>query len=220
MTIPHEPSAMHRLSVLDRRLEMLWIEPLVRRCSEIAGSTIPSSIGWSPRFTNCMGKARCRFEPVNLSDPAATRRIVSGEVIFSASALWRRATPSERQNTVIHEAAHVLANEAAGTNVGHGRQWKFMMITLGAKPERCHTVNRDGLRRRRRGQAPTPVPVPDVTSGPMVGQLVSFQVEGNGLVGRVLAESEDHLVVGLIGDHIRARFGLARMVHKSEARPG
>lgn len=93
---------------------------------------------WSNRFTRRMGDAL-----------VTSRAHATGRVRFSVP-LWPRATPAERRQTVLHELAHVAADLRHGARCKHGLRWKAVMRELGLEPERCHSVNRDGLRRRRR----------------------------------------------------------------------
>jgi hypothetical protein len=129
----------------------------------------------SQRFKGRMGDARTlSYDPAN----------PTGVIRFSASPLWRRATPEKRRGTIIHELAHILANCEARRNVGHGRAWKRTMVRLGEKPERCHSVNRDGLRRRgarERRVVNEAATVYDFR----VGERVSFHHKGREVHGRV-----------------------------------
>ena len=95
------------------------------------------------------------------------------------------------------------------------------MRQLGEEPKRCHTVNRDGLRRRRARRPrravilrPTPVqrpsaPVarPSVAPLRIVGAAVSFRLRGEQGAGVVLANSNGCLRLRVVGDHGRAFFG-------------
>jgi len=75
----------------------------------------------------------------------------SARVRFSIP-LWSRATPKERYETVVHEICHIVANHEAAlkgttTSSAHGWEWKNLMRKCGVKPERCHNVDRTGLKR-------------------------------------------------------------------------
>jgi hypothetical protein len=128
---------------------------------------------WNNTFTRRMGDARalCRCETPDPGRDGICQNIVGyrrgmrpvkcrqwtglndlGLVRFS-SPLWPRADVAERRNTVLHELAHVIAFARHGRKVkAHGREWKAIMRELGETPNRCHSVNRDGLRRRRRSR--------------------------------------------------------------------
>lgn len=95
-----------------------------------------TTIQWNSRFTRRMG------------DAIYYRRTKNGRVRFS-SVLWERASPEERRETVIHEACHIVA-EKNHPGANHGPVWKRYMKMAGAKGDRCHNVNRDGLRRRQK----------------------------------------------------------------------
>ena len=44
--------------------------------------------------------------------------------------------------TVPHEVAHAAIGQLHGTRVQpHGREWKALMVNLGAAPERCHSYD-------------------------------------------------------------------------------
>jgi predicted SprT family Zn-dependent metalloprotease len=44
-------------------------------------------------------------------------------------------------NVAVHEFAHYAAYLLHGPKVGHGAQWRTVMVRLGAKPTRCHTYD-------------------------------------------------------------------------------
>lgn len=126
-------------------------------------------VSHNSRFSCRMGDARCTYR--SWDNP-------QGAIRISSHALWRRATAKKRRNTVIHELAHVLADAKAKRCVGHGRAWKTMMRSLGEKPTRCHTVNRDGLRRRSgRQRAPLATPAATIYTF-RIGEFVSFTARG------------------------------------------
>lgn len=84
---------------------------------------------WNTRYTRRMG---CAYGAtlIKLSVP-----------------LFLRATREEQRTTVIHEACHCIAHALYG-NVGHGPQWKRLMVMCGLPPARCHNVDRTGLKRK------------------------------------------------------------------------
>lgn len=93
-------------------------------------------ISWSfnNRFTRRMGDAN----------------YITQEMRFSAP-LWERASLAEQRNTVKHETAHLIARKLFGRGIKqHGKEWRACMYNAGETPERCHTVNRDGLRRKQK----------------------------------------------------------------------
>jgi predicted SprT family Zn-dependent metalloprotease len=71
-----------------------------------------------------------------------------GRVRFSAP-LWPRATEKEQDDTIVHEACHVIAHHIHGRRCGHGWEWKALMMKCGRRPERCHNVDNSGLTKKR-----------------------------------------------------------------------
>ena len=63
--------------------------------------------------------------------------------------LWPRASEAERRNTVIHEACHLIDHYRTGT-MSHGVSWRRLMQNCGESPDRCHSVDRTGLIRKRK----------------------------------------------------------------------
>ena len=72
----------------------------------------------------------------------------SGRIRLSR-VLWARCPEDEQKNTVIHEACHLICDHQGKTRGIHGAAWKAVMIQCGEKPERCHSIDRTGIRRRR-----------------------------------------------------------------------
>lgn len=92
---------------------------------------------WNGRFTRRMGDANPRTNVIRLSRP-----------------LFPRASPEEQRETVIHEACHLISIHKHGAKgTGHGRLWKLCMMLAGGKGDRCHKVDRTGLKRTRRSQS-------------------------------------------------------------------
>lgn len=84
------------------------------------------------RFTRILGQAFAQRKLLEFSAP-----------------LWARASESERKQVVIHEACHIIAYFKYGYDIKpHGREWKMCMEEAGAMPLRCHSVNRNGLKRQ------------------------------------------------------------------------
>ena len=94
------------------------------------------TVEWNNRFTRKMGDANWKLNRVRFSVP-----------------LWPRASEDERRTTVIHEVCHLVANykyklfEKRGRRNPHGQEWKHLMKLCGIRPERCHNVDRTGLKR-------------------------------------------------------------------------
>lgn len=99
-------------------------------CPELAAKI---QIKFNNRFTRRMGDASA----------------CGGRYVVRLSApLWPRATKEQQRETVIHEACHIIDSYLHGQMNGHQRPWKMLMIRCGLQPERCHTVNRDGIARK------------------------------------------------------------------------
>jgi len=206
-TIHHDINATRPLTESEIRAETRAIRSYL--ASEIEarwGGTMTLRVEFNRRFTRRLGDAL-------VVDYA--KRIV--RLRFSASALYRRATAEERRVLWVHEYAHGAANLDAGRSVKHKAPWKRMMVRLGVAPDRCHTVNRDGLRRRRtrrrRGtvilrpatirRVERPVVRPTAT----VGASVSFRLRGVRGTGRVVSSTPSAVRLRVVGDHGRVFFG-------------
>lgn len=89
---------------------------------------------WSNKMTNTAGTAKYR-------------RGFSGAVVGGTITLSRRVWelgPEERESTVWHEMAHIVAAWGCNrirTPTPHGRVWKAVMTLLDRDPERCHNVD-------------------------------------------------------------------------------
>jgi hypothetical protein len=142
-------------------------------------------VSHSRRFKARMGDARTlSYDPAN----------PTGVIRFSTSPLWRRATPAKRRNTIIHELAHILADCEARRRAGHGKVWQRKMIALGEKPERCHAVNRDGLRRRG-SRSPRVVNADANIFDFRPGDRVTFHARGRDVMGKVAAYGRKRLSI-------------------------
>lgn len=104
---------------------------IAETCSRCNKPDLAPTIRWSfnARFTRRMGDAR----PLAL------------ELRFSTP-LWPRATDEQRHSTIVHETCHLLAGPRPFGGP-HGLMWQSYMRLAGARPDRCHTVDRTGLKR-------------------------------------------------------------------------
>jgi SprT protein len=92
-------------------------------------------IRFNDRFTRCAGKA------------IYNRRFCAYRVEFSTK-LFERTSVEDRENTVIHEVAHIIAWIKYGFRVKpHGYEWQSIHRKLGREPSRCHSIDRSDLRR-------------------------------------------------------------------------
>lgn len=103
-------------------------------CAALGMPNAVTTIQWNGRFSNRMGDANWVLRRVRFS-----------------SVLWPRATVEDRRQTIIHEVCHIVANVTAGKTVRHGLAWKATMRRAGVRPDRCHSVDRTGIRRRNAG---------------------------------------------------------------------
>lgn len=95
-------------------------------------------IKFSKRMTLAMGRARVHD--------------VGGHDEYSIKLsypLWPRASATERKNTIIHEACHLI-DYRKHERMNHGRNWKHLMCLCGETPSRCHHVDTTGLKRLRK----------------------------------------------------------------------
>ena len=88
------------------------------------------SISFNDRFTRRLASANYHKRSIRLSTP-----------------LWERATPKERYETVVHEVCHIVCDSTGPGVSAHGWQWKKAMVVCGVAPERCHSIDRTGLKR-------------------------------------------------------------------------
>lgn len=112
-------------------------------------------VSFSKRMTRCAGKAGCKFS--DLVDPEDMPYLTPvDEVDFDrlymkfSCPLWLRATPEQRDETIVHEICHVLDYILNGKSNGHNRVWKQLMIKCGYPPKRCHNIDRTGIARRNK----------------------------------------------------------------------
>ena len=116
-------------------------------CPELSEKTV---FEFNGRFTSRLGDATFRRN--------GTHRIRLSRPI------WPHIDDDERENTIVHEAAHIAAPHLKleklkqgkygviqTPRIGHGPEWKRLMRQAGFRPERCHTVDTAalGLKRKR-----------------------------------------------------------------------
>jgi SprT protein len=106
-----------------------WISEAFKANGVIGADIV--KVEWKSDFTRRFGDANYSLGRIRLSRP-----------------LWDRATEQEREQVVKHEACHLIAFQKYGYRImPHGREWKNAMLRAGRKPERCHNIDRTGLRR-------------------------------------------------------------------------
>lgn len=135
-TLPTIPGATRKLTEAEKNSEMVWIREEIYRALQITGEDVIFYVKWNNRFTNRLGDAKVVYGN-------------SGRVRFSSTGLWLRATPEQRREVIYHEVAHILGVLTLKGKPGHNREWREMMRRFGYAPKRCHSINREGLRRKR-----------------------------------------------------------------------
>jgi predicted SprT family Zn-dependent metalloprotease len=90
------------------------------------------SVSFNDRFTSKGGDASWSKKRIRLSSP-----------------LWPRMSDKDRYQIIVHEACHIVAFQKHGIYISpHGKEWKQAMRQCGLNPDRCHSVDTTGLRRR------------------------------------------------------------------------
>jgi SprT protein len=84
------------------------------------------------------------------------RGVIAGKAFYSSYRLQFNA-PLAADNrdefldqTVPHECAHLIARTLYGSIAPHGKEWKYVMVQLGARPARCHSYDVETHRRSTR----------------------------------------------------------------------
>lgn len=116
-------------------LNLSEIEELVQSCMKQFGLTQRVDVELNHRFTRKMGQAvSSRLRNIN-------------KVRFSIP-LFLRTTEEDRENTIIHEVAHIITFILYPKATPHGWEWQKVHRQLGKEPARCHNVDRTGLARK------------------------------------------------------------------------
>lgn len=102
-----------------------------------------TTIRWSQKMTRCAGTAQ-----FNVHKP---------HVIKLSLPLLARTSREDIVNTIVHEACHIVVYNdyyhkfKAGKFIlkpkPHGREWRFAMFKAGEQADRCHSIDRTGLKR-------------------------------------------------------------------------
>jgi len=131
-----------------KELEIAWKQ--VEYAFERNNVPVPNilKISFSGRLTSSMGYTYIQYSPY-----FPCLDLILAEIKLSKK-LWERATPAQRKSTVIHEACHVIYAVLEPdlfkiTKGGHGDKWKEFMENTGEKPEVCHNVPTDRIKRRQ-----------------------------------------------------------------------
>jgi len=120
--------------------ELKRVRELTNYClDELRCPNLCIKIQFNKRFTNRMGDARY------------FKRGQYGLTRYSQP-LWPRADRTERDNTVIHEVCHVVADfkypELVRRQGIHGDIWQTLHRICGAEPMVRHNVCNNGLRKQ------------------------------------------------------------------------
>ena len=117
-----------------------------RKLAEIGKASLKVRWSWNDTFTRRMGDAK--------HDPDQK----GGRMRFSKP-LWPAASEGEREETVLHELAHIIVGCQHGIltrwtargpqRVAHGPRFTSMLILLGGTGARTHKVNRDHVKRKQ-----------------------------------------------------------------------
>jgi len=71
--------------------------------------------------------------------------------------IWVRASETERRETIIHEACHIVAFHLHGIEIRpHGIEWRQAMGNCGIEPVRCHNIPLIGINHFHVRECPKP----------------------------------------------------------------
>ncbi len=133
-------------------------------CCNVPDLASRITICWNDRFSARMGDARWDV------------KVGAGRIRLSLH-LWPKASSQEQDETVIHEACHIIADFKTGRRQGHSREWREMMRHCGyTQAQRCHTVDCEAIHARRlsmrveaRCGCPSPITVSRVVAARIRG---------------------------------------------------
>lgn len=92
-------------------------------------------VRWNKRFVRRFADARYGTHPMR-------------GIIRISPLIWERASETDRRETIIHEACHIVAFHLHGNGIRpHGTEWKQAMANCGVEPIRCHTIPLVGINR-------------------------------------------------------------------------
>ncbi|EMI53869.1 SprT family zinc-dependent metalloprotease [Rhodopirellula sallentina] len=76
-------------------------------------------------------------------------------IIRLSPKIWERASDTERRETIIHEACHIVAFHLHGTAIKpHGVEWRQAMENCEVEPVRCHNIPLIGINHFHVGECP------------------------------------------------------------------
>lgn len=185
--LPEDPTSRHKLTEGEARHEVAVAYAIIAEMLAKLGidpTTVNILVTHHHSFTRRLGDARTFY---------TTQGGIKGRIRISSSPLWRRASPDERRDTIIHEFAHVVANARAHKNVHHGDEWKALMVMLGGRPAACHEIDRTGL--HRRGSRATRINHGATLADFPVGMRVTFHAKRRDVVGVVIEHLRKRLKI-------------------------
>ena len=125
---------------------------------EVADNII---IIFNTRMRTTLGRAWTHYGPHQKHNRPKYIEVLNGKptgglICFNVE-LYYRATDAQRRKNMIHELAHILANlrynegveQGEERSAGYGPAWRAMMLELGEKPVRCHSVDTGGVKRKQ-----------------------------------------------------------------------
>jgi len=129
------PIGLDHQALLETYAELVAI---ACECCDVPELAPEITISWNERFTARMG------------DASWIAKASVGRIRLSLP-LWPKASTQEQDETVVHEACHIIADYRTGQRQSHGKVWREMMQRCGyAEPRRCHKVDDEGIQARRR----------------------------------------------------------------------
>lgn len=119
------------------------------RMAETLGTVSELARSW--RIGRRLGRAsiygraheRCLDCTVEVSDRAKTiagTAFTRDKRIVLNARLFRPGREADRNATLLHECAHIIANYHKRRDCGHGAGWREVMETLGEPADRCHII--------------------------------------------------------------------------------
>ena len=82
----------------------------------------------------------CTVEVSGRAKTVAGTAFTRDRRIVLNGALLREGREDDRDSTLLHECAHVIANLHRRRDCGHGEAWRHVMDAIGEPPERCHNI--------------------------------------------------------------------------------
>lgn len=111
-----------------------WIDFALDR-NEVGYLSNLIQVRWNKRFIRKFAEAGYGACPIRA-------------IIRLSPLIWERASETDRRETIIHEACHIVAFHLHGTKIKpHGIEWQQAMTKCDVEPTRCHTIPLIGINR-------------------------------------------------------------------------